>query len=56
MRHLLSVVFVLYMISTQPFALYFWWQFAKRVDDFVSALFIGAFVGEFKGLFWPLFI
>ena len=34
---------------------YFWYLWAQN-HDFLVAMFIGPFVGEFQGLLWPFFI
>ena len=46
---------MLYIMIGQLFALYFWHDYAQS-RGFLASLFIGPFVGEFKGLLFPFFI
>ena len=48
-------ILVLYFIASQFWALYFWYDWALD-HNFLSAMFLGPIVGEFKGLLWPFFI
>jgi hypothetical protein len=52
---IIYILFVGYIILSQIFALYFWYEWAQD-HSFFSALFIGPFVAEIKGLAWPWFI
>lgn len=51
----LGVLAVLYIISAEIFAVYFWWLMAKE-DSFLTTILIDPFIAEFKGLLWPFFI
>ena len=52
---ILGVLVVLYIISAEIFAVYFWWLMAKE-DTFLTTILIDPFIAEFKGLLWPFFI
>lgn len=52
---ILGVFAVLYIISAEFFAVYFWWLMAKE-DSFLTTILIDPFIAEFKGLLWPFFI
>jgi hypothetical protein len=52
---ILSVLIYLYILVSQIFAAYFWYEFAQD-HGFLSTLFIGPIVGEIKGLLFPFFI
>ncbi len=52
---ILGVLVVLYIISAEIFAVYFWWLMAKE-DSFLTTILIDPFIAEFKGLLWPFFI
>lgn len=54
-KGVLSTLFVMYCISTQIMAFYFWWNLMKA-DSFVKAFFVDPFIAEFKGILWPFFI
>ena len=56
-RHLIMLynLFMLYIIIAQVCALYFWYVYAQS-HGFLATLFIGPWVGEFKGLLFPFFI
>lgn len=45
----------IYLIISQIMTLYFWYMWAQN-HGFLSSLFIGPLVGEFKGIFFPFFI
>mgnify|MGYP003657906779 CR=1 FL=1 len=49
------ILLILYFMVSQFAAVYFWYLFAQN-HEFITTLFIGPFVGEFKGLLWPFFI
>ena len=51
----LMYAIIIYFIASQFWALYFWYLWVLD-HSFLSAIFIGPFVGEFKGLLWPFFI
>ena len=51
----LTAILWLYLTISQVMAIYFWWLYAKE-NTFISSIFIGPFVAEFKGLFWIFFI
>ncbi len=51
----LMYALIIYFIASQFWALYFWYDWALD-HNFWSAMFIGPFVGEFKGLLWPFFM
>tara|TARA_R110002020_G_scaffold115034_5_gene264580 strand:+ start:3917 stop:4099 length:183 start_codon:yes stop_codon:yes gene_type:complete len=51
----LMYVVIIYFIASQFWALYFWYDWALD-HNFLSAMFLGPIVGEFKGLLWPLFM
>jgi len=51
----LWVVLYGYLITSQFFALWFWYDWAQHYN-FLSTLIIGPIVSEFKGLFFPFFI
>lgn len=53
-RYPLYVV-LLYLLVSQIFATYYWYEFAQD-HGFLSTLFIGPIVGEIKGLLFPFFI
>jgi hypothetical protein len=44
-----------YLVTAHIFTFYFWYIWAKE-HDFLSAMFLGPIVAEFKGLFFPFFI
>ena len=45
----------LYLFISQIMAAYFWWLYAIT-HGFLSTIFIGPLVAEFKGLLWIFFI
>lgn len=56
-RHWIMLYYLtmLYIMIGQIFALYFWHDYAQS-HGFLASLFIGPFVGEFKGLLFPFFV
>ena len=52
---ILSVLIYLYILVSQIFAAYFWYEYAQD-HGFLSTLFIGPIIGEIKGLLFPFFI
>lgn len=49
------IIGYIYLLISQIFALYFWWEWSQD-HNFFSSLFIGPIVGEIKGLLWIFFI
>jgi len=57
MEKLLTYLAIIYVVMSQLCAIYFWYLWAKDPDNgFLSTIFIGPIVAEFKGLLWPFFI
>ena len=52
---ILSVLVYLYLLVSQIFAAYYWYEYAQN-HGFLLFLFIGSTVGESKGLLFPFFI
>jgi len=52
---ILGVLAILYIISAEIYAVYYWWLMAKE-DSFLTTILIDPFIAEFKGLLWPFFI
>ena len=50
-----TIIAYVYLIISQIMTLYFWWQWAQN-HGFLSSIFIGPLIGEFKGLLWIFFI
>lgn len=53
--NILSIIFCIYLCSTQIMSIYFWWYMMKE-DNFFVGIFIDPFIAEFKGFLWPFFI
>ena len=53
--YLLMIILQIYMIMSQIFMLYFWYEWSQY-HGFLNTLIIGPFVSEFKGLLFPFFI
>ena len=51
---ILSVLIYLYILVSQIFAAYYWYEYAQN-HGFLSSLFIGPIVGEIKGLLFLFF-
>jgi hypothetical protein len=51
----LQILGVIYLIISQFMTLYYWWEWAQD-HSFLSSIFIGPLVGEFKGLLWIFFV
>jgi hypothetical protein len=49
------ILFAIYMFVAHIFTIYFWFLWAQT-HSFMSTLFIGPFVSEFKGLLFPFFM
>jgi hypothetical protein len=49
------ILLYIYLTVSQVMAMYFWYLWAQT-HGFLSSLFIGPIVGEFKGLLFPFFI
>jgi len=49
------IILYVYLIVSQIFVLWFWYLYSQT-HNFISTLFIGPFVAEFKGIFFPFFI
>jgi len=49
------ILYYIYMVVSQIFTLYFWWQWAQD-HGFWNSILIGPIVGEIKGLLWIFFI
>lgn len=49
------ILFAIYMFIAHIFTIYFWFLWAQT-HSFMSTLFIGPFVSEFKGLLFPFFM
>jgi len=59
MKNMMSYIGIMllwaYLVTAHIFTFYFWYIWAKE-HDFLSAMFLGPIVAEFKGLFFPFFI
>lgn len=49
------VILYVYLIISQFLAVYFWYLWSKE-HDFLSTVFIGPIVAEFKALLFPFFL
>tara|TARA_R110002012_G_scaffold315742_1_gene529952 strand:+ start:1625 stop:1810 length:186 start_codon:yes stop_codon:yes gene_type:complete len=52
--HLMMIVYI-YLLFTQLFAAYFFWEYLQE-NSFLESIIFGSFVAEFKGLLFPFFI
>jgi hypothetical protein len=48
-------VIIIYLFVGEFLSFLFWFEYAQT-HGFFNTLFIGFFVSQFKGLFWPFFI
>jgi|688.fasta_scaffold20471_19 hypothetical protein len=52
---ILLAAIIIYLFVGEFLSFLFWFEYAQT-HGFFNTLFIGFFVSQFKGLFWPFFI